>query len=151
MTSKPFTDARKHLSELIDQVARTHERITITRHGHAVAVLMAPDDLAALEETIEVISRPEVMHQLAESKRAIEADEREILVSGDECYDTQRHSRGVLHADGEEGDVVVGGCAAEEFVAQAVQRDSGQYGGSVDDVVIGMSTAAFGEPVGVEQ
>ncbi|MGH3929370.1 MAG: type II toxin-antitoxin system Phd/YefM family antitoxin, partial [Pseudonocardiaceae bacterium] len=56
-----------------DEVVRTHERITITRHGHAVAVLIAPDDLAALEETLEVISRPEVMSQLAESQRAIEA------------------------------------------------------------------------------
>jgi antitoxin YefM len=73
VTSTPFTDARNRLSELIDEVERTHERITITRHGHAVAVLISPDDLAALEETLEVISRPEVMRQLTESRAAIEA------------------------------------------------------------------------------
>lgn len=81
MTSTPFTDARNRLSELIDEVARTHERITITRHGHAAAVLIAPDDLAALEETLEVISRPEVMSQLAESRRAIEAGD--VLDAGE--------------------------------------------------------------------
>lgn len=71
--SMPFTDARNRLSELLDEVERTHERVTITRHGHAVAVLISPDDLAAMEETLEVLSRPDVMRQLAESTRAVEA------------------------------------------------------------------------------
>ena len=73
VTSTPFTDARNRLSELIDEVERTHERITITRHGHAVAVLIAPDDLASLEETLEMIGRSDLVRQLAESERAIEA------------------------------------------------------------------------------
>ena len=73
MTTTPFTDARNRLSELIDEVERTHERVEITRHGHAVAVLMSPDDLAALEETIDVLSSPEAMRQLAASREAIES------------------------------------------------------------------------------
>ena len=64
----PFTDARNRLSELIEEVSRTHERVVITRHGHAVAVLVSPDDLEALEETLDVLSSPEAMRQLAESK-----------------------------------------------------------------------------------
>ncbi len=73
MTVLPFTDARNRLSELLDEVERTHDRIEITRHGHAVAVLVSPDDLAALEETVEVLSNRETMRQLAESRAAIEA------------------------------------------------------------------------------
>ncbi|SBW26102.1 hypothetical protein FDG2_4783 [Candidatus Protofrankia californiensis] len=69
----PFTDARNHLSELIDEVQRTHERVEITRHGHAVAVLISPDDLAALEETLEVLASRETMRQLAESRDAVDA------------------------------------------------------------------------------
>ncbi|WP_241255844.1 type II toxin-antitoxin system Phd/YefM family antitoxin [Candidatus Protofrankia californiensis] len=69
----PFTDARNHLSELIDEVQRTHERVEITRHGHVVAVLVSPDDLAALEETLEVLASRETMRQLAESRNAVEA------------------------------------------------------------------------------
>jgi prevent-host-death family protein len=72
MTAVPFTDARNRLSELIDAVASTHERIEITRHGHAAAVLIAADDLAALEETLEVLSSAEAMRQLGESKAAVE-------------------------------------------------------------------------------
>ena len=73
MTAVPFTDARNRLSELIDEVASTHERIEITRHGHVAAVLIATDDLAALEETLDVLSNAEAMRQLAESKAAVEA------------------------------------------------------------------------------
>jgi prevent-host-death family protein len=73
MTVLPFTDARNRLSELIDAVASTHERIEITRHGHAAAVLISAEDLAALEETLEVLSSAEAMRQLTESKAAIEA------------------------------------------------------------------------------
>jgi prevent-host-death family protein len=81
VTVLPFTDARNRLSELVDEVERTHERVEITRHGHAVAVLISPDDLAALEETIDVLSSPEAMRQLAESRQAIENDD--VLDAGD--------------------------------------------------------------------
>lgn len=40
---------------------------------HPVAVLISADDLAALEETLDVRSSPEAMRQLAESRAAIEA------------------------------------------------------------------------------
>lgn len=73
MTIMPFTDARNRLSDLIDEVERTHERVEITRHGRPVAVLISPDDLAALEETLDVLSSPEAMRQLAESQAAIAA------------------------------------------------------------------------------
>jgi prevent-host-death family protein len=73
MTVIPLTDARNRLSELIEEVERTHERIEITRHGNPVAVLISPDDLAALEETLDVLSSPEAMRQLAESRAAAAA------------------------------------------------------------------------------
>lgn len=73
MTVMPFTDARNRLSELIETVQRTHERVEITRHGHPVAVLISPDDLAALEETLDVLSSPDTMRQLVESRAAIAA------------------------------------------------------------------------------
>lgn len=73
MTVVPFTDARNRLSELIDEVTRTHERVEISRHGHPVAVLISADDLAALEETLEVLSSAETMRQLAESRTAVDA------------------------------------------------------------------------------
>lgn len=68
MTTVPFTDARNRFSDLVDSVDRTHDRVVITRHGKAAAILVAPDDLETLEETIDVLASPEAMRQLAESR-----------------------------------------------------------------------------------
>lgn len=72
MTTLPFTDARNRLSELVDEVERTHERVVITRHGHAAAVLIAPDDLESMEETISVLNSSEAMRQLMASRDDVE-------------------------------------------------------------------------------
>ena len=45
--------AKDKLSALLDRLEGTHERVTITRGGHAAAVLISPDDLVALQETPE--------------------------------------------------------------------------------------------------
>jgi prevent-host-death family protein len=73
MTVMPFTEARNRLSELIEEVERTHERVEITRHGRPVAVIISPDDLASLEETLDVLANPDAIRQLAESRAAIAA------------------------------------------------------------------------------
>lgn len=55
MISVPLGDARDRLSEYVSEVERTHQRVTITRHGHPAAVLISADDLAAIEETMEIL------------------------------------------------------------------------------------------------
>ena len=51
-----IADTKAHLSELIARVGAQHERVTVTVHGRPTAVLLAVEDLAALEETIAVLS-----------------------------------------------------------------------------------------------
>lgn len=75
MTTLPLTEARNRLSELLDEVERTHERVVITRHGREAAVLISTGDLEALEETLDVLSSPEATRQLAESREDIAADD----------------------------------------------------------------------------
>jgi antitoxin YefM len=58
MTAVPLGDARDRLSEYVSEVERTHQRVTITRHGHPAAVLISADDLAAIEETLEILGTP---------------------------------------------------------------------------------------------
>lgn len=43
------------------------DRITITKNGRPAAVLIAPDDLQSLIETLEVMSDPEAMAALREA------------------------------------------------------------------------------------
>ena len=58
VTAVPLGDARDRLSEYVSDVERTHQRVTITRHGHPAAVLISADDLAAIEETLEILGTP---------------------------------------------------------------------------------------------
>lgn len=66
---------KAHLSEVVDRVLRTHERVTITRHGRREAVIIAPEDLDSLEETLQLLSDPEAMREIAEGRAAAERGE----------------------------------------------------------------------------
>ncbi|MGI8589811.1 MAG: type II toxin-antitoxin system Phd/YefM family antitoxin [Nakamurella sp.] len=49
-------------------VERTHERVTITRHGHPAAVLISADDLASLKETLEILGTPGAAQAIREGQ-----------------------------------------------------------------------------------
>jgi prevent-host-death family protein len=68
MEELPLADARNRLSELVAEVESTHARVTITKHGHPAVVLISPEDLAAIEETLDVLSDPEALAEIRESE-----------------------------------------------------------------------------------
>lgn len=70
MTAEPLRSVRDHLSEVVDRVEHHHERVVITRNGHDAAVLISPDDLAGLEETLSVLSDPEALADIREADAA---------------------------------------------------------------------------------
>ncbi len=47
-----------------------HERVVITRNGRAAAVLISPDDLEALEETLSVLTDAEALANIREANTA---------------------------------------------------------------------------------
>lgn len=63
----PFTEVKAHLSEIMDRVDREHDRITVTKNGRPVAVVISPDDLEVLEETLEILEDREFMKGLRRS------------------------------------------------------------------------------------
>ena len=54
VTTLPLGDVKSHLSELVGRVHDHHERVTVTVHGRPSAVLIAPEDLERLEETLHI-------------------------------------------------------------------------------------------------
>jgi prevent-host-death family protein len=68
----PLSEVKARLSELVDRVVEEHERIVITRNGRPAAVLLSPDDLESLEETLAVMSDPDLMESVREGLRDIE-------------------------------------------------------------------------------
>jgi antitoxin YefM len=73
MTVEPLRDVRNHFSDVIDRVEHEHERVTVTRNGRPVAVILSPDDLAELEETLAVLSEPQALADIREADTAYAA------------------------------------------------------------------------------
>ncbi|WP_420432698.1 type II toxin-antitoxin system Phd/YefM family antitoxin [Candidatus Poriferisocius sp.] len=71
MASESLRSVRDRFSEFIERVNAHHERVTITRNGSPVAVLMSHEDLESLEETLAILGDPEAMKELAEGERAL--------------------------------------------------------------------------------
>lgn len=68
METTSLADAKNRLSELVSAVEGTWERVTITKNGKPVAVLIAVDDLESLTETLAILSDPEAMSAIAEAE-----------------------------------------------------------------------------------
>lgn len=66
----PLAEIKAHLSEIVDRVEQEHERVVLTRNGRPAAVIMSPDDLAALEDTLDLLSDPVALEEI----RAARAD-----------------------------------------------------------------------------
>jgi prevent-host-death family protein len=77
---------------LVSDVEATHARVTVTKHGHPAAVLISPDDLASLEETLDILSTPGALEEIrlaeAELARKEAVDEATIRA------DLARRNRG---------------------------------------------------------
>ena len=63
----PFSEVKAHLSELADRVETQRDRILVTRNGRPSFVLMSPDELESIEETLDILSDAELVESLRES------------------------------------------------------------------------------------
>jgi prevent-host-death family protein len=70
-----FSEAKIHLSELAERVEREHERILVTRNGRPSFVLVSPDDLDSLEETLDILRDSDLVASLARSRAEAERGE----------------------------------------------------------------------------
>ena len=65
----PLATVKARLSEIIDRISKQQDRVIVTRNGRPAAVLLSPDDLESLEETLAVLSDPQLLRQLREGRR----------------------------------------------------------------------------------
>lgn len=78
---RSLAEAKAHLSELVARAGTEHQRITVTVHGRPTAVILAVDDLEALEETIAVLSDSAALRALGEADAELARGEGENLES----------------------------------------------------------------------
>ncbi len=69
-----LADAKARLSEVVEGIETEHRRVVITKHGRPSVVVLAVEDLEALEDTLEVLSDPDAMADLREAATARRTD-----------------------------------------------------------------------------
>ena len=75
MTMLPLSDVKARLSEIAEEVDRTHERVHITRNGREYVVLISAEDLESIEATLELLSDPAAQQRIAKSQQEIDRGE----------------------------------------------------------------------------
>ena len=65
----PISEVKTRLPELVSGIQEREDEIVVTRNGKPAAVLVNYDEYERLKETLEVLSDPASMRQIAQSKR----------------------------------------------------------------------------------
>lgn len=84
MTTLPLATVRDRLSALVDDVARTHDTLTITRNGTPAAVVLSIDDYESIMETLALLNDPADQERLAEVEQSLDAGD---VTSGEDMRD----------------------------------------------------------------
>ncbi len=74
-----LADVKNRLSEVVERLEREHGRVVITKHGRPAAVVMSIEDLEGLEETLDVLSDPKLMHRIRKGEAETAAGSTEEL------------------------------------------------------------------------
>jgi len=72
MKTIPLSKAKAGFSKLVEDVGKTRSAYRITRGGEAEAALISMEEYESLVETIEILSDPELMKQIKQSRLDIE-------------------------------------------------------------------------------
>ena len=67
----PLSEAKSTLSEVVDAVVTSQERVTVTRNGRPVAVVLSTADLESIEETVAILSDPAAVEAIELGRVAV--------------------------------------------------------------------------------
>ncbi|MGI9646331.1 MAG: type II toxin-antitoxin system Phd/YefM family antitoxin [Ilumatobacteraceae bacterium] len=73
MTTDSLRNVKDRFSEFVDRVEREHERVVVTRNGRPAAVMISPEDLDSLEETLALLGDSDAVRALADAEAAVAA------------------------------------------------------------------------------
>lgn len=90
MSNLPLAEAKAHLSEVVSRVSTEHDRVTVTVHGRPSAMVLAVEDVEAMEETIAVLADTKLVQQLIQAEAEIARGEGE---TADQLTEAMRRRR----------------------------------------------------------
>ncbi|MBI1966058.1 MAG: type II toxin-antitoxin system Phd/YefM family antitoxin [Betaproteobacteria bacterium] len=88
----PISEVKARLPELVTGVEEREEEVVVTRNGRPAAVLVNYAEFERLKETLDVLSDPDLMRQIGES-RAFYASGRKGLSFEDVFGEPLRQAR----------------------------------------------------------
>ncbi len=68
----------------MDRVEHEHDRVVLTRNGRAAAAIMSPEDLEALEDTLELLSDPTALEEIDRARQEVA---RGKVVTAEELFE----------------------------------------------------------------
>lgn len=73
MKTMSISAAKAKLNELVDDAARTHEHVTLTKNGSPAAVMISADEWESIQDTLFWQSQPGIREDLAQAGQDIAA------------------------------------------------------------------------------
>jgi antitoxin YefM len=73
MRTVAFSEARKDLSNIVDEVSSSHEHVVITKKGLPQAVVMSAEEFESWQETLEIMADRKAMAAIRRAERDIKA------------------------------------------------------------------------------
>jgi antitoxin YefM len=67
----PLAEVKAKFSEMVDRVEQQHDRITVTRNGRPAAVIVSPEDLASLEDTLDLLSDRDALAEIERARKEV--------------------------------------------------------------------------------
>ncbi|MBW2311506.1 MAG: type II toxin-antitoxin system Phd/YefM family antitoxin [Deltaproteobacteria bacterium] len=78
METLSLSEAKIHLSRLVDKVNTTDEEIVITKNGRPAAVLVSPDEFEGWKETSLIRSEPGFLKEIRKSVKALKQNKANL-------------------------------------------------------------------------
>ena len=76
----PLSEVKTKLSELVDVVERRDEKVTITRNGKPIAIIVSKDEYDGWKETVEILKDPEFMKEIRDGIRALRRTKKRYTI-----------------------------------------------------------------------
>ncbi len=90
MSILPLSEVKSRLSEIADEVDRTHDRVHVTRNGREYIVLMAAQDLSTIEATLELFLAEHEAQVVAQAEAEFAAG---VFTTGEEMHSIMQMRR----------------------------------------------------------
>ena len=72
---KPMQEVQQELSEVLDMIESTDERVVVMRHDRPAAIMMSYQEYEGLIETLDILSTPGAREEIREAEARYMAGE----------------------------------------------------------------------------